>query len=101
MKEHELKIWPQFFQAVVDEQKTFEVRKNDRGFSLDDQLWLREWDPNGKLYTGRECLVHVKYITELPCLPEFVGMSIVLVGGTYEFDAKHLEPIALTVPQGA
>ena len=42
---HELKIWPQYYQAVKDGTKTFEVRKNDRGFQKGDIVELREYDP--------------------------------------------------------
>lgn len=42
---HELKIWPQYYCRVADRSKTFEVRKNDRGFQLGDEVVLREWDP--------------------------------------------------------
>lgn len=43
---HELKIWPQFYAAVKDGRKTFEVRENDRAFQAGDTVTLREWDPN-------------------------------------------------------
>lgn len=42
---HELKIWPQYFCRVEDGSKTFEVRKNDRGFQLGDTVILKEYDP--------------------------------------------------------
>lgn len=41
---HELKIWPQYYCRVADGSKTFEVRKNDRGFQPGDTVVLREWD---------------------------------------------------------
>jgi hypothetical protein len=41
---HELKIWPQYFARVADGSKTFEVRKNDRGFQPNDEVLLREFD---------------------------------------------------------
>ncbi len=83
MKTHELKIWPEFFAAVLDGRKTYEIRRDDRGFAVGDRLLLREWDPwdpwdpcrscsapgdvrcdsAGGIYTGRELLVEVTYLT--------------------------------------
>jgi len=59
---HELKCWPPWFQDVQDGKKTFEVRKNDRGYKVGDILMLREWKPETKTYTGRICNVKVTYI---------------------------------------
>lgn len=42
---HDLKIWPQYYCRVADGSKTFEVRKNDRGFQTGDEVVLREWSP--------------------------------------------------------
>lgn len=52
--EHELKIWPQYYQRVADGSKTFEVRKNDRGFQPGDTVALREFDPEYKGYDSDE-----------------------------------------------
>lgn len=57
---HELKILPLFFDAVARGEKTFELRKNDRGFRVGDRLVLKEW--NGKDYTGNEVTRVVNYI---------------------------------------
>lgn len=43
---HELKCHPGPFQAVKDGSKTFEWRKDDRGYKVGDTLWMREWDPD-------------------------------------------------------
>jgi hypothetical protein len=51
-REHELKVWPQFFDALLSGDKTFEVRKDDRGFHVGDVLWLREYRPEQKCYSG-------------------------------------------------
>ncbi len=61
-KVHELKTWPDSFQAVVDGCKRHELRKNDRDFQEYDVLWLREWDPQTGRYTGRSQSVLVTYI---------------------------------------
>lgn len=59
---HDLKVWPEFFSALADGSKTFELRKNDRGFQCGDVLRLREYAPGPDEYTGRETLAEVTYV---------------------------------------
>lgn len=59
---HELKIRPEYFDAVRNRIKTFEVRKNDRNYQVGDWLKLREYDPTKEEYTGSELMVFVSYI---------------------------------------
>lgn len=61
---HLLKIWPEFFELVFRGVKTFEVRKNDRGFGVADTLVLREWNPVTEEYTGRACVKSVVHVME-------------------------------------
>lgn len=42
---HELKTWPDFFDAIKRGDKSFEVRRNDRNFEVDDTLLLLKFDP--------------------------------------------------------
>lgn len=56
---HDLKISPEYFDAVAQDVKPFEVRKNDRPFSVGDVLCLREWDG---LYTRRTTRKVITYI---------------------------------------
>ncbi len=56
---HSLKCLPEFFQAIVDKDKTFELREDDRGFEVGDVLVLNEWEHE---YTGRVVQARVKYI---------------------------------------
>lgn len=57
---HELKIMPAFFQEVENGNKTFEVRRDDRAYNVNDLLKLQEY--NGHSFTGRELTVRVTYI---------------------------------------
>lgn len=57
---HDLKILPEYFIAVALDQKTFEIRKNDRGYRVGDCLVLKEW--NGQEFTGRNIVRYVSYI---------------------------------------
>lgn len=72
---HELKILPEYFEAVLNGNKTFELRKDDRGFKVGDTLILKEFKPGiydssgpEKVtikecgYTGREVEKKITYI---------------------------------------
>ena len=45
---HTLKTWPVYFDAVARGEKTFEVRRNDRGFQTGDIVELKRWVPAGQ-----------------------------------------------------
>lgn len=61
-KVHELKSWPEFYRPVDARVKTYEVRRDDRNFRVRDRLWLREWDPHEKEYTGDSLVAEVTHI---------------------------------------
>lgn len=75
---HALKMLPEYFEAVWENKKTFELRKNDRDFKVGDYLALNEWD--GEKYTGRTTLVEVIYILDpnevMTCAGGYVIMGI-------------------------
>lgn len=74
---HELKTWPEFFAALVAGNKTFEIRKDDRGFSVGDVLILREWDPETQSYTGWSAKRRVRYLlTGWGLEPGYVCMGL-------------------------
>lgn len=70
---HDLKVWPQHFAALADGRKTFEVRRDDRGFNQGDTLRLREWQPGAARYTGREVTRGVGFLIDAGALG---GMGI-------------------------
>lgn len=57
---HELKIKPEYFQAVWNGQKRAELRKDDRDYKVGDLLVLKEWD--GEKHTGSVVAVRVTHI---------------------------------------
>jgi hypothetical protein len=82
---HHLKCWPEFFDAVKRGSKTFEVRKNDRGYQRGDQLLLHKYSPTadqiGKHYLradGARCDVE--------------GADVVLLDVTYVLSGNGIEP---------
>jgi hypothetical protein len=58
---HYLKVLPEFFEAILKGDKTFEVRKNDRDYKRGDLLYLQEWDGE---FTGRKIIVSIPYILD-------------------------------------
>lgn len=76
--EHRLKCWPYFFNAILEDRKTFEIRFNDRDFQLGDTLLLREYDPHPseRGYTSRELRVRVTHMTEFMQQPGYVVMAV-------------------------
>jgi len=66
---HELKISPFYFNDVKSNIKTFEVRKNDRPFKLEDEILFKEFVPRDyydpgeeEFYTGNICHRKITYI---------------------------------------
>jgi hypothetical protein len=59
---HYLKTWPEPFTAILDGNKLFEIRKNDRDYAVGDLLVLQEYDPIEKVHTKRSLLVLVTYL---------------------------------------
>ena len=62
MTTHDLKCWPEYFQSCSDGLKTYELRKDDRPYEINDWLLLREWSPAKSDYTGREFSARITHI---------------------------------------
>ena len=60
MKHHNIKILSAYFKEVQKGNKNFELRLNDRDYSIGDTVTLIEFD--GDSYTGRELHRIIKYV---------------------------------------
>ncbi len=59
---HNLKCWPDSFEALYSGSKRHEFRINDRDYRVSDELVQQEWEPGEGSYTGRSLRVKVLYI---------------------------------------
>lgn len=59
---HELKTWTEYFEALWRGDKTCEVRRDDRNYAVDDQLYLREWDLEKEVFLPRAIRAHVTHV---------------------------------------
>ena len=96
MINHELKIQPCYFNAILSGDKLFEIRRNnDRGFQKGDTVTLRECDLGliHTLYSGREINAEITYVTNYEQKPEFVVFGIknpeLVTKPQSEVEARH------------
>lgn len=73
--QHILKIQPEYFQAVLDRKKTFEIRLNDRDYKVGDSIILKEFDYNYG-FTGRNLRKTISYISDYAQKENMIVMSI-------------------------
>lgn len=71
---HELKILPEYFEAVVSGNKRFEIRKNDRNYKKGDILSLNEYQ-DGQ-YTGDVYVAEITYITNYAQQDGYIVLGI-------------------------
>ncbi|EHD3773220.1 TPA: DUF3850 domain-containing protein [Enterococcus faecalis] len=71
---HELKILPEYFEAVVSGNKRFEIRKNDRNYKKGDILRLNEYQ-DGQ-YTGDVHVAEITYITDYAQQDGYVVLGV-------------------------
>lgn len=72
-RKHDLKIKTKYLNDIWSGSKTFELRKNDRGFNIGDTLRLNGFEDGD--YTGESIEVTVTYI---------------LPGGEYGLDKEYV-----------
>ena len=95
MKIHELKIHRGPFAAIVAGVKPWELRRNDRDFTVGDVLKLREWQPSRSpcepaRYTGRQILCEIVWMMDGGPLDDhedhpFTALRFALTGDTQDY----------------
>ncbi len=58
----EKKVWPEYFQKILDGDKKFELRLADFECKPGDTLYLKEWDPFNRTFTGRTLEKEVTFV---------------------------------------
>lgn len=81
---HELKAWPEPFEAMRRGEKLAEFRRDDRGFEVGCFLVLREWDPATERYTGEELFLEVLHIVRGPDFGVPDGFVMMSTGSAQE-----------------
>jgi len=76
--QHDLKTYPEYFDAVADGSKPFELRYDDRGYRVGDTLLLRRYDPLSGGYTGETMERRVTYVLRggLWLTPGYVALGL-------------------------
>ena len=74
MNKINLKTWTTYFRSILTGIKTFEIRKDDRGYNIGDILILNEW--NGDSYTGHTIKCIVTYIFRGKDIPSNFGFNM-------------------------
>lgn len=64
--EHDLKCWPEPYDAIERGDKRYEYRKDDRGFLVGDVLVLRRFVPHTNKFSGRWMRKRVTWISRGP-----------------------------------
>lgn len=59
--QHDVKILPEYFKDVKSGKKQFELRQDDRGYNVGDDLHMEEWTPEGG-YTGEDIVKEITYV---------------------------------------
>ena len=72
---HRIKCDPIPFQATMDKDKTFEIRRNDRHFQKGDNVIMEEFDRKENKYTGRQVQFEIGFVTNYAQTIDYVVFS--------------------------
>lgn len=88
MQIHHVKSWPVFFRAVWRGEKTAELRRLDRPYTVGDLLVQHEFDPAHQAFTGN---VIAARITDITSGTEHLmpGFGMLSLGGLMCFTSAY------------
>lgn len=69
IKYHDLKIKKEYFQAIIDNKKSFELRKNDRDYKIGDYIKFKVINDTGEIIFISPDYWYITYI--LKDVPEY------------------------------
>lgn len=72
MTEHTLKLNDRYFDAVANGIKTFEIRKDDRGFRVGDTLVLKNVNDEGKYITYADDNLGINLVYEIKVAVKYI-----------------------------
>lgn len=85
---HDLKTWPEPWEATRAGLKPFEFRLDDRGYAVGDLLRLCKWDPGP----------HGGYLDHRGCVVDGAALcAYLLVEVTYILTGRHGVPVGYVV----
>jgi hypothetical protein len=82
---HAVKIAPYWLNAFLYEGKSFEIRKDDRGYLVGDKLLLQGYDENE--YTGCEHVAVINFIVTHSDFPSGLKKGYIAMAITLQEDA--------------
>lgn len=77
---HKLKVHPQFWQAVKNASKPFEVRRDDRKYRVGDTCELSEYNPEFGYTLEPSVGYEITYILKHEDFPQGVPVGFVVLG---------------------
>lgn len=85
MTRHNLKLNDKYFESIITEKKTFEIRNNDRDFHIGDILEFVRTDDKGKEIVNNVgmrdyCMCTVEYILTSQEFPDGLKDGYVILG---------------------
>lgn len=108
LRVHDLKVWPEHFDAVLSGSKPYDVRRADRDFQIGDVLLLREWRPESSAeglgalfddapgYTGRAANAEITSLTRGPV--KFGDGPVLMPEGVVVLGLGEIEEMAFVLP---